>query len=113
MSNEMCDINKYESDNNQQLFIDSYNGWLNEKCDSQTNNIGSCRNINKECIDFVDKNYCDKYKMVWSAKTCNDSLDYKWIDRIKFNKPTPKNDGSYIMFDKESQIGKNLDKKNR
>jgi hypothetical protein len=104
MSNEMCDINKYESDNNQQLFIDSYNGWLNEKCDSQTNNIGSCRNINKECIDFVQQDFCKKYNMTWSEKSCHDPLDYQWVDRINLKLPKLKDDGKFIMFDNTDSI---------
>ena len=110
LSNEQCDLKKYRLDNNKQLFIDGYNEWSNNRCDDdeKKNKIGSCRNVNKECIDFVDKEYCDKYHMIWSTKTCRDPFEYKWIDRTSFTKPIPKEDGSYIMFDKESQIGKDL-----
>jgi len=110
MENEQCDLKNYRLDNNSQLFIDGYNGWSNEKCNESVNKLGSCRNVNKECIDFVDKEYCDKYKMIWSNKTCRDPFEYKWIDRIKFTKPIPKDDGSFVMFDKESQISKDLKK---
>jgi hypothetical protein len=102
--NENCDFNNYIQDNNKQLFIDGYNSWSNKSCNNNQNKIGSCRNINKECIDFVDKQYCDKYKMIWSNKTCQNNLEYKWIDKIKFIKPIPKDDGSYIMFNKKSII---------
>jgi hypothetical protein len=74
----------------------------------KTFSLGSCRNINKECIDFVDKEYCDKYHMTWSIKTCRDPLEYKWIDKINFIKPESKNDGSYIMFNKKSQMASNI-----
>jgi hypothetical protein len=107
MKNEMCDLKKYRLDNTKQLFIDGYNGWTNNDC-KEPNKLGSCRNINKECVDFVTKEYCDKYKMIWSNKTCRDPFKYIWVDRIKFNKPTPKDDGSYIMFDKESHLSKAL-----
>lgn len=73
----------------------------------KTFSLGSCRNINKECIDFVDKDYCDRYHMTWSTKTCRDPLEYKWIDKINFIKPESKNDGSYIMFNKKSQMASN------
>ena len=81
--NEQCDPKKYDLSSNKQLFIDGENGWSNEKYCQKNKKIGSCRNINKECIDYVDKVYCDKYRMVWSDKTCNNSLDYVWTDRIK------------------------------
>lgn len=58
------EINNYSS-NNQQI-ID---------CNSDHNSIGSCRRSNKECIDFVDNNFCKKYKgMIWSNKTCNNNI---------------------------------------
>ena len=115
MANEECDLKKYRLDNNKQLFIDGYNGWTNDRCEDnlakekdKTFSLGSCRNINKECIDFVDKEYCDKYHMTWSIKTCRDPLEYKWIDKINFIKPESKNDGSYIMFNKKSQMASNI-----
>jgi hypothetical protein len=134
MANEECDLKKYRLDNNKQLFIDGYNGWTNDRCEDNSFSLGSltiqakpellssiidfeskdskllgsCRNINKECIDFVDKEYCDKYHMTWSIKTCRDPLEYKWIDKINFIKPESKNDGSYIMFNKKSQIASNI-----
>lgn len=103
LSNVQCDLKKYRLDNNKQLFIDGYNGWSNDRCDdnNEKNKIGSCRNANKECIDFVDKEYCDKYRMIWSTKTCRDPLEYMWINKTRFTKPIPKEDGSYIMFDKK------------
>ena len=38
--------------------------------------------MNKECIDFVNKDFCDKRKMVWSNLTCRDSLPYVWSEKI-------------------------------
>jgi len=76
MKDDNCNHNKYISNNNQQLYIND-----NNKCN--IDNIGSCRNYNKECIDFVDKNFCDKYDMIWSNKTCHNSLDFEWKDPIK------------------------------
>jgi len=105
--NEECDPELYNSDNNNQLLIDKVNNWSNENCSENTNKIGSCRMINYECIDFVDKEYCDKIpEMVWSDKTCNNPLDYVWKDRIIRNVPKKdKNNGSYVMF--PEQLEKN------
>jgi len=83
LHNEFCDPKKYDLTSNKQLFIDGENRWSNKKHCQKNIKIGSCRNINRECVDYVDKEYCDKYKMVWSNKTCHDSLDYVWVDRIK------------------------------
>ena len=55
--------------------------------------------IKNLCIDFFDKNFCDKYNdMTWSNKTCHESLDYKWDDKIKYT--LLKNPGLFVMFDK-------------
>jgi hypothetical protein len=86
--------------NNKQILTDGENGWSNESCNDSNKTLGSCRNINKECIDFVDKTFCDKYHMEWSTKTCRDPLEYVWKDRIIINKPIPKSDNEFIMFKK-------------
>lgn len=94
-----CNPSLYDIDNNKQLLMDGINNWSNEKC-SDNSDLGSCRMINNECIDFVNKDFCDKVPgMVWSEKTCNNPLEYVWQDRIIRNIPEKdKNDGSYIMF---------------
>lgn len=104
MENEMCQSKKYILDNNKQLLIDGNNNWSNDYCDENKTNLGSCRNVNKECIDFVSKIFCDKYNLTWSPKTCHDPLDYKWIDKTKFTKPIPISDNTYLMFNKESSL---------
>ena len=103
--NEQCNPLLYESNNNQQLLIDGMNNWSNQYCSDNTDSktgkkLGSCRMINNECIDFVDKKYCDTINgMVWSDKTCNNPLEYVWKDRIVRNVPEKdKNDGTYVMF---------------
>lgn len=94
LTNNKCNLN---NDNNKQIMIEGVNNWNNDNC--KKNYLGSCRNINKECVDFVDKNFCDKYKMTWSNLTCNDSLPYVWNDRLKMNVNLSKNDdGSFKMF---------------
>lgn len=80
LNDEKCDINLYNLDNNKQLFIEGDNNWSNTNC-KDNNIIGSCRNINKECIDFVTKEYCDHYKLVWNKNTCQYSIPYVWVDR--------------------------------
>ncbi len=95
-TNESCDPRLYMLDSNKQLFVDGQNDWSNDYCSADNTNIGSCRNINRECIDFVDKKFCDKYNMVWSNKTCHQQLDFVWVDKIKRDLP-PKSEDSGIV----------------
>lgn len=83
-----CDIEKYRLDNNKQIV-------------SKCNNLGSCRNNNKECIDFVTNEYCNKYNMKWSNKTCRDNLSYQWIDKdIRPQTILPEEQTVFKFFDK-------------
>ena len=82
LEKEKCNYNLYNLDSNKQLFIDGENRWSNSKCSADKSNIGSCRNVNKECIVFVTKEYCDQYRMEWSDKTCNNPLPFVWKDRV-------------------------------
>ena len=57
---------------NMNLFIDGVNNWNNNMCKKTDKKyIGSCRNINFECKDFVSPLECKKYNMEWSNKTCS------------------------------------------
>ena len=39
--------------------------------------LGSCRDRNFECLDFIDKKTCDKYKgYTWSTKTCMENIKF-------------------------------------
>ena len=91
--NDDCNPSNYELNNNKQLII-------GKKCNNTELNLGSCRMINNECVDFVDKPFCDKVpEMVWSEKTCQNPLEFVWQDKIVRNIPEKsKNDGSYVMF---------------
>jgi hypothetical protein len=104
--NNECDPSLYDLNNNQQLLIDGVNNWSNEKCNEQSTNLGSCRLINNECVDFVDKKFCDSVpEMNWSNKTCNNPLEFVWKDRIIRNVPErDKDDGSYIMFPEKLKV---------
>ena len=107
LSNDKCDSKLYKLDANKQLLIDGENNWSNNLCTNNKLNpkpdlvIGSCRNVNKECIDFVDKPFCDNYKMVWSERTCNQPLDYTWLDRINRNLPKLPTTETVVFFDTE------------
>jgi hypothetical protein len=81
MQDKYCNYDLYILNDIQQLYVNDDN-----KCN--INNIGSCRNFNKECIDFVDKNFCDKYNMTWSNKTCQHPLEFEWKDPIKIILPS-------------------------
>lgn len=103
LANENCKLNLFHLNNNKQLFFDGYNNWSNDQCIETTNqnhsskSLGSCRLNSKECVDFVTKEYCDKYNMTWSPKTCHDQLDYVWQDPVKINKPNI-NSGTFKIF---------------
>ena len=92
MKDEKCNYNLYTLNDKQQLYINDDNKCKNE-------NIGSCRNINKECIDFVSKDFCDKYNMTWSNKTCQHALDFVWKDPIKIKLPS-----DYIKNHKNNEV---------
>ena len=74
LENNNCNFNNISTNNNQELKIEGINGWSNDNC-KNNNILGSCSyNNNKECIDFVDKNFCNNYYgMTWSSKPCNSS----------------------------------------
>ena len=98
-SDSECDTANYNINSNTQLIIEGDNNWSNNFCTTNSQVIGSCRNINKECIDFVDKSFCKKYRMKWTNKTCHNPLEFTWIDPIKRNLPErPKNDRTFKMF---------------
>lgn len=81
--------------------IDNYNLNTVDIIDCNDNRIlGSCRNINKECIDFVTKEYCDNYKMTFSDKTCRDPLPYIWIDKADRPVNKQENNGEFLLFKK-------------
>jgi len=98
-SDEQCNTSNYNLNSNKQILIEGDNDWSNNFCSEKTNKLGSCRNINKECIDFVDKDFCDKYRMKWSSKTCHQPLEYTWNDPIKIDMPSKKpGNGTFKMF---------------
>lgn len=60
-SNEMVDGEEFDMNN----------------CNPDNEIFGSCRTMGAfECLDFVTKNECDKYEMVWSKETCSRPLPY-------------------------------------
>jgi len=98
LDNNKCDYNSIESNDKQQLYVSGINNWSNDKCNN--NIIGSCRRFNKECIDFVDNDYCKNYKdMVWSNKTCQDPIEFIWEDSIKIHVPN-----NYIRSSYDGEI---------
>jgi hypothetical protein len=59
-------INPDEIINNKPFTIDNCNESLN---------LGSCRKIGFECLDFMTQDECSKYdNMIWSKKLCNQDL---------------------------------------
>jgi hypothetical protein len=112
LENENCDLKLFRLDSNKQLLFEGENEWSNEYCSNKTNKLGSCRYINKECIDFVSPEFCKKLNMTWSEKSCHDPLEFKWVDRINLKIPKLKSDGKFVLFDKESDLSKIKNKRN-
>jgi hypothetical protein len=83
LNDDNCNPDNYTTNNNTQLYIDGVNNWSNDNCTD--NKLGSCRQSNKECVDFQSKDTCDKYKLTWSELTCNDPLPFVWQDKIAHN----------------------------
>lgn len=98
LKNDKCNLNLYNLNDSKQLFIDGENGWDNNKCIESNSTIGSCRNINRECIEFVDKSYCDQYRMQWYNKPCNNSIPFEFKDRINLKLPPKDTSGAFQMF---------------
>ena len=44
--------------------------------DEFSKRLGSCRRIDRECVDFLTKKTCDKYKMRWEPVPCNTPVNY-------------------------------------
>lgn len=106
LKNENCDLKLFRLDSNKQLFFEGENEWSNKYCSNNKNKnkLGSCRYVNKECIDFTTIDFCKKYNMTWSEKTCRDPLAFKWVDKINLKLPKSKDDGKFILFNKESNL---------
>lgn len=99
LSGSQCDSSNHNLNSNTQVLIEGDNGWSNSNCSTGSKKIGSCRNINKECIDFVDKDFCDKYRMTWTSKTCHQPLEFTWVDPIHVDLPNTQSGGeTFKMF---------------
>jgi len=77
------DNNIPELNRTEYYYVGSQNWDTNDKCSSKYLDenkqpyLGSCRNLNFECLDFVDKKTCDKYPgYKWSIKTCMDNIKF-------------------------------------
>ena len=71
------------SNKTEYYYVGSQNWDTNDKCsrkyldENKQPYLGSCRNLNFECLDFIDKKTCDKYPIYkWSIKTCMDNIKF-------------------------------------
>jgi hypothetical protein len=100
LENENCNINNHELDHNNQLMFNNLNYWDNKYCKNNLDDqiLGSCKNNNFECFDFVTKQQCIEYannlklnyflkfdtnrkkiNVTWSEKTCEGKIPYNII----------------------------------
>jgi hypothetical protein len=75
---EDCDINKFELDQNNQLFIDGENNWSNDLCSSHLSKLGSCKHHNFECVDFIPEDLCNKYNDMIPTDSHNRKIKFNW-----------------------------------
>jgi hypothetical protein len=92
------------SESNHQLPSESnhqYPSELEIETCADTGILGSCRRINKECVDFVSRQFCDRYQMTWDEKPCIEPIvqfnDNKGIHVNKTNQ-------TFTMFNKKSNL---------
>ncbi len=124
MSGDKCNIDLYILNKNKELLFDGINGWSNDACSVQSNYInklGSCRNNNFECKDFILENTCNQYKNnsnlilnEFKGNTINDLITFqdkkslinksniKWSEktceeRLEYNPPVIKKTMDYIQ----------------
>lgn len=71
---DKCNPDLYQQNNDSQLFVDGINNWSNDNCYAGNSIIGSCRNVNKECIDFRRHEDCKPYNLKWVRRTCHNTL---------------------------------------
>jgi hypothetical protein len=117
MSGDKCNIDLYILDKNKELLFDGINGWSND----YINKLGSCRNNNFECKDFVLEDTCNKYKNnsnlilnEFKGNTINDLITFqdkkslinksniKWSEktceeRVEYIPPVIKKNMDYIQ----------------
>lgn len=100
LENENCNINNHELDHNNQLMFNNLNYWDNKYCKNNLDDqiLGSCKNNNFECFDFITKKQCIEYannlklnyylkfdinrkkiNVAWSEKTCEGKIPYNII----------------------------------
>ena len=82
MSGDKCNIDLYILNKNKELLFDGVNNWSN----NDINKLGSCRNNNFECNDFILEETCNKYRentkgvlknktnIKWSNKPCEQRI---------------------------------------
>jgi hypothetical protein len=75
LKDELCDPELYRLDSNKSLIFTKYpQSYYPFEKPMDIQKLGSCRNGYNECIEFVDKEFCNKYNMLWSNQTCNDPI---------------------------------------
>jgi len=75
-----CKSNDLRNTHMHNIFIDNVNNWSNSNCQQPETNkeiLGSCKNVNFECKDFMTKEECQKFNMEWYKDSC----------QAKYNKP--------------------------
>lgn len=84
--NDKCDIDNFVLDHNNQLLFDGINNWDNSECKNDNTTLGSCQHHDFECIDFVDKNTCDKYNEMMPIDPLNRKIQFTWSNKPCYNK---------------------------
>ena len=78
----ICNAHDIESSNDRELKIHKLNKHDFKSCNKEKSNLGTCKNDNNECKEFITKETCDKHGMNWNnVDTCFN--DYNKIKDMK------------------------------
>jgi hypothetical protein len=75
---EDCNIDNFELDQNNQLFIDGKNNWSNNLCSNDKSKLGSCKHYDFECVDFIPEDLCNKYNDKMPPDPHNRKIKFNW-----------------------------------
>ena len=81
-----CDIDNFVLDQNNQLLYDGINNWNNNECKNDTTKLGSCQHYNFECVDFIDRETCNKYNKLMPSTRLNRNITFTWSNKPCYNR---------------------------
>tara|TARA_B100001093_G_scaffold369457_1_gene354423 strand:+ start:1080 stop:1706 length:627 start_codon:yes stop_codon:yes gene_type:complete len=110
---DKCSQDDFHNSINHNLFVEGIDNWTNDMCKEPVCKkdviLGSCKNVNFTCKDFVTKENCEKFGLEWFPETCrrpyNKPLKTKYYD---IEKDTKKPNEFKIDFDQLEDSSPNI-----